>query len=552
MLRFVLQSILTPAALIRGAESAMATLVSAAGSGLWLYMLLSSKHTQPAGLPLSLLADYKERHLALQFFDPYRIQDQLTRRTGFSGLTLAGSLCLLLWVVPLIGHMEVASAQTPSSASGPKLPPPSTLRSGKLLRGPEGAPILVPPNNPITTSAAPAAPLHPKASTAEKAGETTDDGPYPPTIDSAANDPTPALPPPASSKNVIPLRLPGGELAAVPRTPRTLKVCLAQAGKPDCNYLSLAEAVAQAKPGDTVLLAPGIYRQAALVEVSNITIKGEPGAHLKGRAVEGKAALVVRADDVVIDGIECSEIRVRDRNGTCVRIEGRNLTIRNVYFHDNQEGVLGGAGGWVLIEDSVFENNGYNGGYAHGIYIDPDVEEFIFRRNKVLHTKDEGQGVKSRAAKTVIEDCVIASLGSRDSRAIDIPNGGEIIIRRNILQKGPRSANSQMIGLGLEGNLHPSSRSLIEKNVFIFDYDRPDWIDLLNRFVEIAPQNGIAVRNKIPKTTVVRDNVIIGAGRIVTGKKAREINNRLFSSRSHAGLSSYPTLPSSITEIDPN
>lgn len=77
-------------------------------------------------------------------------------------------------------------------------------------------------------------------------------------------------------------------------------------------------------------------------------------------------------------------------------------------------------------------------------------------------------------------------------------------------------------------------------------------VDLLNRLVEIAPPNGIVVRNKIPKTTVLRGNIIIGAGKIVTGTEAREIDNRLFSSRSHAGLSSYPYLPSSITEIEPN
>ena len=346
-------------------------------------------------------------------------------------------------------------------------------------------------------------------------------------------------------------RSPEGQLVLEPHVAGELRVCTPHTARDDCHYLELSAALARAKPGDTIILSPGIYQQAALVTVDRLTIKGEPGAHLKGRAVEGKAALVVRADDVVIDGIECSDIWVPDHNGTCVRIEGRNLTIRNVYFHDNQEGVLGGAGGWVVIEDSVFERNGYNGGYAHGIYIDPDVEQFYFRRNKVLRTKDEGQGVKSRAKKTVIEDNVIASLGSRDSRAIDIPNGGEIIIRRNIFQKGPKSVNSQMIGLGLEGKLHPSSRSLIEKNVFIFDYDRPDWLDLLQRFIEIAPPNGIAVRNKIPSTTILRDNIIIGADKTVDGIEAREINNRLYSSRSHAGLPNYPNLPSSVAEVSP-
>ena len=62
-------------------------------------------------------------------------------------------------------------------------------------------------------------------------------------------------------------------------------------------------ALVDAFPNDTIILAPGIYHQGLVINVPNITLKGEPGAHLMGVPVEGKAALVVRADGVVIDGV---------------------------------------------------------------------------------------------------------------------------------------------------------------------------------------------------------------------------------------------------------
>ncbi|MGH6916895.1 MAG: right-handed parallel beta-helix repeat-containing protein, partial [Geminicoccaceae bacterium] len=170
-----------------------------------------------------------------------------------------------------------------------------------------------------------------------------------------------------------------------------------------------------------------------------LVLRGEHGAHLRDHAVEGKAALVVRADGVVIDGIECSGVRVRDNNGACVRIEGDDLTVRNVHFHDNQEGILSGpGGGLLLVENSLIERNGF-GGQAHGVYVGPEVERFIFRNNRVLATTGAGHGLKSRAQQTIIESNLIAGLDGRDSRAIDIPNGGEVVIRGNVLQKGPNS-----------------------------------------------------------------------------------------------------------------
>lgn len=172
------------------------------------------------------------------------------------------------------------------------------------------------------------------------------------------------LPPPSRWKPGRLQRGPEGQII-LDNKPRQVRVCPLKSFKTGCNYWQLGDAVANAIPKDLIVLAPGIYRQGAVVDVPNLTIRGEPGAHLRGWPVQGKAALVVTADDVVIDGIECSNIKVPDQNGACIRIEAANLTVRNVYFHDNQEGILGGAGGTLLVENSRFERNGF-GGRAHG------------------------------------------------------------------------------------------------------------------------------------------------------------------------------------------
>ena len=220
--------------------------------------------------------------------------------------------------------------------------------------------------------------------------------------------------------------------------------------------------------GRAYIMSPGEYREAAIVRQSGVTIRAEPGAHMMGYAAEGKAALVIKGNNTVIEGLECSGISVSDRNGACIRLEGRNLTLRNVYFHDSEQGVLGG-GGVILIEDSKFERLGREG-QAHGLYVWGD--EVIFRRSEVLASKSEGHEIKSRAKRTIIEGSVIASLDGDDSRLIDISNGGEVIIRGNVLQQGPESVNNEMIGLGFEGLRYENNAVLIEANIILVDRPR--------------------------------------------------------------------------------
>jgi hypothetical protein len=327
---------------------------------------------------------------------------------------------------------------------------------------------------------------------------------------------------------------------------RELRICPPEnAGA--CQFSNLASAVAAAYPGDTLVLGPGIHPSGANVSVDYVTIRGEPGAHLKGGAVEGKGALVITGAGVTVEGLECSEISVRDRNGACIRLEAPDLTVRNVNFHDNDQGILvgGGASGTLLVENSRFERNG-RGGRAHGVYVSSNMDEFVFRGNVVVSTKGEGHGVKSRAKKTVISGNIIAGLDARDSRAIDISNGGDVLIRGNVLQKGANSSNWQMIGVALENRTHAQNRTVIEDNVFIFDTvaEAEGVVGSLRRWGQslgLTARKGAAVYSKSPEPVSFARNILVGGREI--GVPADPDQNKRYNDRRSAGLKAYPALP---------
>lgn len=359
----------------------------------------------------------------------------------------------------------------------------------------------------------------------------------------------PRLPARTTMKIGRPTRAADGRIVLQASTPQTLRVCPSEATDSSCTHRELQAAIAAAQPGDTIVLAPGIFEQGAVINVDRVVLRGEPGAHLKGHPVQGKAALVIAGAKVVVDGIECSNIQVPDRNGACIRAEGDDLTVKNVWFHDNEQGILSGpAGGTLLVENSRLERNGRDG-YAHGIYIGRAVETFIFRGNEVLSTGSEGHGVKSRARQTIIENNVIAGLDGDDSRAIDIPNGGDVVIRNNILEKGPNSANSQMIGLSLEGDPHPSNTAIIERNLILFDMNVSGVAGALDEYVDVVPDRGTVILSQPPAMVTLRDNVIVGAREI--GVEAQAGANRTFKSRRAAGLPKFPDISRSLLTVVP-
>ena len=99
----------------------------------------------------------------------------------------------------------------------------------------------------------------------------------------------------------------------------------------------IAEAVRQARAGDRVVIARGVYREPTIVIDRAITVVGEPGAVLDGATATH--ILRVEADDVTIRGITLQNVRlshVEDRAairvGKVRRCRIEDNVLRNAFF----------------------------------------------------------------------------------------------------------------------------------------------------------------------------------------------------------------------------
>ncbi len=224
------------------------------------------------------------------------------------------------------------------------------------------------------------------------------------------------------------------------------------AGQP---YTVPSAAAAAAVNGDVIRIAAGTYQgDVATWNASNITICGDGGrARLfaAGRNAGGKGLWVIRGGNVTLDNIEFHDAKVPDRNGAGIRTEGTNLTIRNSGFYNNENGILGGfAGSTITIENSEFARNGYGDGYSHNLYI--GAVDHLIVRNSFFHEAKIGHQLKSRARQSTIENSYFMDgPNGTASYLTEFPNGGVVVMRGNLLHKGPMADNPIAVAYGQEG-----------------------------------------------------------------------------------------------------
>ena len=86
----------------------------------------------------------------------------------------------------------------------------------------------------------------------------------------------------------------------------------------------------------------------------------------------------------------------------------------------------------------------------------------MFLDTKIAHH------IKSRARNTVIRDSRIEDgADGTASYLIDVPNGGNLLIQHNVMEKGPRSENPAVaISIGEEGVKNPTAVLIVRDNVF--------------------------------------------------------------------------------------
>jgi len=269
---------------------------------------------------------------------------------------------------------------------------------------------------------------------------------------------------------------------------------------------TLRAGVAAARPNDRIVLDAGVYLDDVVTIDKPLTIEGAGrGAVLRiTKPISNRKGILVVNANVTVRKITFEGAHVTNvdgKNGAGIRHQAGHLTVDTCVFSNNQNGILANANkdATVTIRRSAFLGNGGGDGYTHGIYINA-VARLMVSDSSFAGTK-VGHDIKSRAYKTIIEDTVLDDgVSGTPSYAVDLPNGGEAILKRIRVTQGQRTSNTSMIAYGAEGNLHTESSLTITDSAFV------------NR-----AQNAIAINNFSSVPAVVRDNTFENVGEVVRG-----------------------------------
>jgi hypothetical protein len=286
---------------------------------------------------------------------------------------------------------------------------------------------------------------------------------------------------------------------------------------PGKKFAKPSEASRVAKDGDIIKIDAGIYSQdVAVWRQNNLIIRGVGGrAHLEanGAAAEDKGIWVIKGNNIIVQGIEFSGARVRDKNGAGIRQEGLSLTVRNCYFHDNENGILAGENPDrdILVEYSEFANNGAGDARSHNIYIGA-VRKFTLQYCYMHHAK-VGHNVKSRAVENyILYNRIMDEKTGISSYIVDLPNGGTSYLIGNLLQQGPRTKNFTLVSYAAEGEKNKSEGFYIVNNTFVNERG-----------------SGIFIKNLSKRTPAkIINNIFVGDYSTVLKGKGTTINNLVF------------------------
>ncbi len=221
----------------------------------------------------------------------------------------------------------------------------------------------------------------------------------------------------------------------------------------------------------------------------------EAGTTILNDMSNGKGIFVVSGSNVKINNIEFTNAKVQSHNGAGIRQEGANLHVTNCKFDGNEMGILAGniSNCKTTIEYCEFVNGGSTAdpGYQHNIYIN-HIDTFVFRYNYSHDALAQGHELKSRANFNFILYNRISNINNIDSRNIDIPNGGTTVIMGNTIEQGQNSANSNILGYGLEGLSNASVHNLyVCNNTFINKKNTGSFIHVANNTNVFFVKNNI-------------------------------------------------------------
>lgn len=276
-------------------------------------------------------------------------------------------------------------------------------------------------------------------------------------------------------------------IAALPEipAPRTLRV------GPDETYRTPSAAAAVAFPGDTILIDAGHYTDCSVWNADNLTIQADGDVVIDGPVCDDKALFVIVGRNATVRGITFRGAKSSAGNGAGIREHGETLTVENSTFLDNENGILAATAksGTITIRNSHFEGNGTciqeKLGCSHGIYV---AAALLRVENSTFRAQREGHHIKSRSDRTELTGNTIEDgADGTSSYLVDLPDGGSLVMRDNVLEKGAKSQNANCaVTIGEESTRHPTAEIVLENNRFTNNMPKP--VMFLRNLTGITPR----------------------------------------------------------------
>ena len=300
---------------------------------------------------------------------------------------------------------------------------------------------------------------------------------------------------------------------------------------PSGTYAKPCLAIRHAHAGDTIQIdAAGSYSGDVCRWLTNnltlIGVNGRPHVDAAGRNASGKGIWVIDGNGTVVENMEFSGATAPDGNGAGIRHEGVGLTVRNSYFHHNQNGVFSTAtGGAVWIEYSEFAYNGSGSGHTHNMYIG-HVDTFTLRYS-YSHHANIGHLVKSRAGTSyILYNRLTDEAGGQASYELDLPNGGTSYVIGNVIEQSRTTTNSTIMSYGEEGIAPPvvSQDLYVVNNTFVNDATG-------GMFIQVDPS--------VAPAAVLTNNIFSGPGTLTNQNGALLTGNIIAGNAHFADAADY-------------
>ena len=289
---------------------------------------------------------------------------------------------------------------------------------------------------------------------------------------------------------------------------------------PGKTYAKPCAAIAAAKAGDVIEVDAGSYDgDTCAWATDNLTVRGVGGRakiDLTGVSPSQKKGIfTISAPNATVENFELSNAAISQadgNNGAGIRHQGTNLTVRNCYFHDNQNGILGGPSvdgqGAVLIESSEFANNGAGDGFSHNMYLNHYLSFTL--RYSYSHGAKVGHLVKTRAYQNfILYNRITDESATTASYEIDAPNGGTTYIIGNLIEQATTSQNPTIVTAGEEGTTNPDQHFFFVHNTVVNDRQAG------GTFVNLAAGT----------TALLQNNIFSGPGTVTSLAGATLKNN---------------------------